>query len=164
MFTLHFSRYMSAPLYARLIARWRHGKCRASEIFNVGTTECGEQTSWGSEVSCKRPSGVRGGAPEKKYVSKYFHGVSITINSMILYFKHIIHINDFPLNGHPPILYIKLRRSRDVFVLSFVCFSFHRMSFSSLWPAFTLTLHIDALYNESVHRKEQRTSGINQIP
>ena len=21
---------------------------------------------------------------------------------MILYFKHIIHIDDFPLNGHPP--------------------------------------------------------------
>ena len=28
--------------------------------------------------------------------------VLITINSMILYFKHIIHIDDFPLNGHPP--------------------------------------------------------------
>ena len=41
-----------------------------------------------------------------KYVSKYFHGFFITINSMILYFKHIIHIDDFPLNGHPPsILY-----------------------------------------------------------
>ena len=24
------------------------------------------------------------------------------INSMILYFKHIIHIDDLPLNGHPP--------------------------------------------------------------
>ena len=23
------------------------------------------------------------------------------INSMIQYFKHIIHIDDFPLNGHP---------------------------------------------------------------
>ena len=30
------------------------------------------------------------------------HGFFITINSMILYFKHIIHIDDFPLNGHPP--------------------------------------------------------------
>ena len=24
------------------------------------------------------------------------------INCMILYFNHIIHIDDFPLNGHPP--------------------------------------------------------------
>ena len=35
-------------------------------------------------------------------VSKMTHGVFITINSMILNFKHIIHIDDFPLNGHPP--------------------------------------------------------------
>ena len=43
-----------------------------------------------------------GAAPRsKKYVSKYFHGFFITINSMILYFKHIIHIDDFPLNGQP---------------------------------------------------------------
>ena len=34
--------------------------------------------------------------------------------------------------------------------------------FSSLWPAFTLTVHINALYNESVHRQEQHTSGINK--
>ena len=49
------------------------------------------------------------------------------------------------------------------FVSSFVP-SLIRVSFSSLWPAFTLTVHINALYNESVHRKEQRTSGINTIP
>ncbi len=30
--------------------------------------------------------------------------------------------------------------------------------FGSLWPAFTLTVHINALYNESVHRKEQHTT------
>ena len=29
-------------------------------------------------------------------------GFFITIIGMILYFKHIIHIDDFPLNGHPP--------------------------------------------------------------
>ena len=45
-------------------------------MFNVGTTEGGEQTSWGSEGR---------------------HGFFITINSMILYFKHIIHIVDSPL-------------------------------------------------------------------
>ena len=28
--------------------------------------------------------------------------VPITINSMILYFKHVIHIDDFQLNGLPP--------------------------------------------------------------
>ena len=32
-------------------------------------------------------------------VSKMTHGFFITINSMILYFKHIIHIDDFPLTG-----------------------------------------------------------------
>ena len=42
--------------------------------------------------------------------------------------------------------------------------SFVRVSFTSFWPAFTLTVHIHALYNESVPRKEQRTSGINTIP
>ena len=44
-----------------------------------------------------------GAAPRsKKHVSKMTHGLFITINSMILYFKHIIHIDEFPLNGHPP--------------------------------------------------------------
>ena len=44
-----------------------------------------------------------GAAPRsKKYVSKITHGFFITINSMILYFKHIIHIDDFLLNGHTP--------------------------------------------------------------
>ena len=40
------------------------------------------------------------------------HGFFITINSMILYFKHIIHIDDFPFNGHPPIVmyYVGLHR------------------------------------------------------
>ena len=38
------------------------------------------------------------------------------------------------------------------------------VSFSSLWAAFMLTVHINALYNESVHRKEQRTSEIITIP
>ena len=35
-------------------------------------------------------------------VSKMTHGSFITINIMILYFKHILYIDDFPLNGHPP--------------------------------------------------------------
>ena len=29
---------------------------------------------------------------------------------MILYFKHIIHIDDFPLDGHPPSYITKWRR------------------------------------------------------
>ena len=33
-------------------------------------------------------------------MSKYFHGLFITINSVILYLKHIMHIDDFPLNWH----------------------------------------------------------------
>ena len=74
----------------RLIAGWRNGRCRA---------ECGNVE--GSEERCKRPGG-RGGARSKKYVSKMTHGFFKTINSMILYFKHIIHIDDFPLNWPPP--------------------------------------------------------------
>ena len=31
-------------------------------------------------------------------------------------------------------------------------------SFSSLWPAFTLTVHINALYNEWVHGKEEHAT------
>ena len=82
----------------RLITRWRNGRCRV---------ECGNVEA--SEGHCKRPSGVRGGARSKKYVSKITHGFFITINSMILYFKHIIHIDDFPLNGHPPSMnYVKV--------------------------------------------------------
>ena len=74
---------------------------------------------------------------------------------------------------NPANLYINLRRSRDgtVFVCacvracvrSFICV-FVRAPFSSLWPTFTLTVHINALYNESVHRQEQHTNGINTIP
>ena len=30
--------------------------------------------------------------------------------------------------------------------------------FSSLWPAVTLTVHINALYNESVHGKEEHAT------
>ena len=45
-----------------------------------------------------------GAAPSaKKYVSKWTNGFFITINSMMLYFKHIIHIDVVPLNGHPHI-------------------------------------------------------------
>ena len=31
-------------------------------------------------------------------------------------------------------------------------------SFSSLWPAFTLTVHINALYNESIYGKEEHAT------
>ena len=34
------------------------------------------------------------------------------IDSMLLNFKHIIHIDDFPLNGHPPSLYYYRRAVR----------------------------------------------------
>ena len=36
-----------------------------------------------------------------------------------------------------------------------------RGSFNSLWAAFTLTVHINALNNENVQRQEQHSSGIN---
>ena len=58
-----------------------------------------EQTSWGHSAGY-------GAAPRsKKYVSKTTHGFFITMNGMIPDFKHIIHIVDFPLNGHPPSVY-----------------------------------------------------------
>ena len=59
-------------------------------------------TSWGLRGAISAPAGYGTAPPKHKYVSKYFHGFFITINSMILYSKHIIHIDDFPLNGHPP--------------------------------------------------------------
>ena len=37
-------------------------------------------------------------------------------------------------------------------------------SFSSLWAAFTLNFHINALHNERVHGKEKHTTWINTIP
>ena len=33
-----------------------------------------------------------------------------------------------------------------------------RSLFSSLWAAFTLTVHINALYNESIHGKEEHAT------
>ena len=45
-----------------------------------------------------------------------------------------------------------------MFVLSFVCSFVRSPRFSSLWPAFTLTVHINALYNESVHGREEHAT------
>ena len=45
------------------------------------------------------------------------------------------------------------------FVRSFVTLA----SFSSLWLAVTLTVHIIALYNESVHGREEHATWINSI-
>ena len=33
-----------------------------------------------------------------------------------------------------------------------------RVPFSSLWPAFTLTVHINALYNDSVYGREEHAT------
>ena len=56
-------------------------------------------------------------------------------------------------------LYINLRRSRDgTPVRSSVIRAAVRVPFSSLWPAFTLTVHINALYNESVHGREEHAT------
>ena len=65
-----------------------------------------------------------------------------------------------------PTLYINLRRSHDgkVFVCSCMRLCVTLAPFSSLWPAVSLTVHINTLYNESVERREQHTSGINTIP
>ena len=37
-------------------------------------------------------------------------------------------------------------------------------SFSSIWAAFTLTVHINALCNERVHGNEEHATLINTIP
>ena len=86
------------PLYGRLI-----GRCDTvdAERVNILMWEC---RSRADKLGRQRGKGRR--PEQKKYVSKYFHGFFITINSMILYFKHIIHINDFPLNWHPPSILI----------------------------------------------------------
>ena len=84
---------MSPPLYGRLDYSL-DGETVDAEL-NVGMSK-------GLRGAVSAPSGVQGGAPEQKYVSKITHGFFITITSMILYFKHIIHIDDFPLYGHPP--------------------------------------------------------------
>ena len=54
-------------------------------------------------------------------------------------------------------LYIHLRRSRDVFLRGGRTYAV-RTHFSSLWAAFTLTVHINALYNESIHGKEEHAT------
>ena len=51
-----------------------------------------------------------------------------------------------------------MNMSRDgAFVRAFVC---HSVRF---WPPFTLTVHINTLYNENVQLQEQNSSGINTI-
>ena len=67
--------------------------------------------SKGLKAQCLRgavsaPVGYGAAPRSQNYVSKMTHEFFITINSMILYFKHIIHIDDFPLNGHTPSIYI----------------------------------------------------------
>ena len=39
---------------------------------------------------------------------------------MILYFKHIIHIDDFPLNGHPPSIYTTMYRRAVLNIYEFL--------------------------------------------
>ena len=67
-------------------------------------------------------------------------------------------------------LYINLRRSRDVVVRggrrsdvraygrTYAVRGDRPDSFSSLWADFTLTVHMNALYNESIHGKEEHAT------
>ena len=62
-----------------------------------------------------------------------------------------------PLND----LLVNLRSPRDLFVLSFVpsfVRSFLHLASVRFWPAFTLTVHINALHNESVHGREEHAT------
>ena len=65
---------------------------------------CGNVEAEGLRGAVSAPAGYGAAPRSKKYVSThgFSHGFFITINSMILYFKHIIYIDDFPLNGHLP--------------------------------------------------------------
>ena len=79
-----------------------------SDILNVGMSKLPKVASRpavGLRGAVSAPAGYGAGLRSKTYVSKWTHGFFITINSMILYFKHIIHIDNFPLNGHPPTYY-----------------------------------------------------------
>ena len=84
---------MSPPLYGRP-DKSLDGETVDAEL-NVGMPK-------GLKGGVSAPAGDGAAPRSKKYVSKMTHWFFITINSMILYFKHIIHIDDFPLNGHPP--------------------------------------------------------------
>ena len=64
-------------------------------------------------------------------------------------------------------LSVQFRSPHDLFVLSFVpsfVRSFLRLASVRFWPAFTLTVHSNALYNESVHGREEHATWINSIP
>ena len=63
--------------------------------------------SKGLRDAVSAPAGYGALPRSKKYESKVTHGLFITMNNMILYFKHIIRIDDFPLNGHPPSYFYK---------------------------------------------------------
>ena len=77
-----------------------------SEIFNVGMSKppkVASRPAGGLRGTVSTPAGYGAAPRSKECVST--HGFFITTNSMILYFKNIIHIDDFPLNGHPPTYY-----------------------------------------------------------
>ena len=59
-------------------------------------------------------------------------------------------------------MYLYLRRSRDVFVRGSRTYTVRggrpSDSLSSLWAAFMLTVHLNALYNEIIHGKEEHAT------
>ena len=76
-----------------------------SDILNVGMSKppkVASRPAGGLRDAVSAPAGYGAASRSKKDVSKWTHGFFITISSMILCFKHIIHIDDFPINGHPP--------------------------------------------------------------
>ena len=68
MFTLQLLRLTSPPLYGRLIGRWRHGRCRASEIFNVGMSKP-SRPAGGLRGAVSTPAGYGAAPRSKKYGS-----------------------------------------------------------------------------------------------
>ena len=73
MFTLQFLGYVSPPIYGRLITRWRHGRCRASEILNVGMSKPPKVASRPAgrlRGAVSAPAGYGEAPRSQKYVSK----------------------------------------------------------------------------------------------
>ena len=59
-------------------------------------------------------------------------------NSTIQYFKHIIHIDDFPLIGHPPSIYTILSVTSQIFVYSVQTYMDDKIN-----QKYSLSCHID---------------------
>ena len=75
-------------------------------------------------------------------VSKMTDGFFITINSRLLHFKHIIHIDDFPLNGPPPCLYYYSRAVRKNLSSKFDVFLAGGLNSTTIMASISMRIHV----------------------